>query len=92
MAIQGPYPDGGYELWCDGCGCKITCFSIVEIFGNKETFNLEEVEKKFKEYDTFYCSDCLPILGNKVAPEFDKEHFYERMKEWLQCIGNNTKD
>ena len=52
MAIQGPFPDGGYELWCPECCCKITCFGPEE---------LKNINKR-RLYENFVCSDCLPIL------------------------------
>jgi hypothetical protein len=87
MAILGPYPDGGYELWCNECGVKITCFSIAEMFGDKEDFDLQKNIEKFKDYDNFYCSDCLPILKDKKK-SFDKEAFLKYLKEWLLLIYN----
>lgn len=79
MAILGPFPDGGYELWCDGCGGKITCFSLSEIFDNE---NIGQIIEKFKSYDTFYCSDCLPILKDKPKAEFNKERLFQYLKEY----------
>ena len=61
MVILGPFPDGGYELWCPECNCKITCFAIEE---------LDSIEK-IKEYENFICSNCLPILNNKNKQNYE---------------------
>ena len=72
MAIMGPFPDGGYELWCPCCNSKISCFSPAEIM---------DVTKRL-QYELFICKDCLPILSdgekkelqNKIIESLYKEH------------------
>lgn len=66
MPIQGPFPDGGYQLHCAGCMVKITCFSDTEFLNEDDTLNLE----KFKKYSLFVCKDCSQIL---FTPEEQKE-------------------
>ena len=55
MPILGPFPDGGYELWCGECNSKITCFSPEEI----------DSTEKLIYYDLFICKDCLKIMENE---------------------------
>ena len=53
MPIIGPFPDGGYELWCGACHTKITCLDPRELKNQK------------KQYEKFICKDYLPIIKIK---------------------------
>ena len=82
MPIIGPFPDGGYELWCAECGSKITCFGLEEIF-----IPIKSSVEQFKIYDNFICSDCLPILNaqdiNISDDIFDKERFSMLLQNFI---------
>jgi len=54
MAIQGPYPDGGYEIWCANCGGKVTCFGLEELFYIPNDNRL----RRFITYQRWVCKDC----------------------------------
>lgn len=68
MAIQGPYSDGGYEIWCEECGGKITCFALNEIFCLKPSPKI-----RFIWYERFKCKDC-----REFSPMNDDENLSER--------------
>ena len=75
MAILGVYPDGGYELWCNECGIKITCFALEELF----TFALDY--KNFLYMERYICEECRKIIPIDTS-EINKEELekYNELK------------
>jgi len=74
--IIGPFPDGGYELWCSGCGVKLTCFSIVEMLCD------DNPKRMFTYYERFRCKDCKDdTVYNEDLTEKELEIFNDLFDE-----------